>query len=100
MSNHLTSWVTQWALPVIGVLFVVLYIMHLAAGAEAESALAQAGGAGLLLALLGRLTIWVLETADQPGQTEDPEDLTLGAPLGMAHGLLARTDDEPAVDAR
>ena len=66
MNHALAGRVTGWALPIVAVVFFVLYVMHLVGGAEAETALVRAGAAGVVLALLARLAAWVLEAAERP----------------------------------
>jgi hypothetical protein len=54
----------HWAWPAVALLFLGLYVWYLSAGADAESALIQAGGAGVLVALLLRVAVRVVDSAD------------------------------------
>ena len=65
-------------LPGLLVVFLGLYVAGLTAGIEAELAMLRAGGASLVLALVGRFAIGLLENLPPAIPIEDDE-LTLTA---------------------
>jgi hypothetical protein len=94
MSGDLGSRVTQWALPAVAVLFVGLYAMHLLTGADPETALIQAGAAGLIVAVLIRLAVRVIENSERAAEAVDLGGVTNGESMGTSQGMLTATEAE------
>ena len=76
--------------PAILLAFLVLYVTSLLAGTPPETALLRSGGAGLCLALVGRLVLRVLE--HNPIRSEAQPGPGAGRQIDVAIG-----DDTPSV---
>jgi hypothetical protein len=87
-------------LPLILSAFIALYVVGLLSGAEPETALLRAGGAGLLLAALGRAGSTLLDwtpSPSEPGATGQLVDTAVGdegqTPWEAAHAPTTADTD-------
>jgi hypothetical protein len=77
----------DWLLPGIIIVFLALYVVSIRSGLEPEMALVHAGGAGAVLAVLGRLAVAVVSVERR---TPVPIDV-------MANSTLTQGPDDDAV---
>jgi hypothetical protein len=78
--------------PAVLLVFVALYVTSLSAGSQPEIALLQAGGAGIVLAVLGRVAIGIL--GDDSRLVLDDAQLVAMARTGSAGDILTGAGDE------
>ena len=81
------SWkLTAIVYPAVLLVFVALYVTSLSAGAQPEIALLQAGGAGMVLAVLGRLAVGIL--GDDARFVLNDAQIAAMARSGAVHDIL------------
>jgi hypothetical protein len=72
--------------PAVLLIFVALYVTSLSAGAQPEIALLQAGGVGVVLAVLGRLAVGIL--GDDSRLVLNDAQIAAMARSGAVHDVL------------
>jgi len=84
--------------PIILIVFVTLYVSGLVSGAEPELALARAGAASLILAVLTRVATAIAESASRPHEAR-PDAESSGDGATGRHVDVAIGDEAPAPSA-
>ena len=89
-----TKWkLTTLVLPSVMLVFVALYVTSLAAGTEPEVALFRAGGAAVVLAVLGRVAVGIL--GDDSRLVLNDSQIVPMARNGAVRDYLSGADAEP-----
>ena len=84
---------TTLVLPSVMLVFVALYVTSLAAGTEPEVALFRAGGAAVVLAVLGRVAVGIL--GDDSRLVLNDTQIVAMARNGAVRDYLSGADAEP-----
>ena len=87
---------TTIVLPSVMLLFVALYVTSLSAGVEPEVALFRAGGAGVVLAVLGRVAVSIL--GDESRLVLSDDQIATLARSGPVREYLSNADGEHNAD--
>lgn len=86
LPGEMTWKLTTIIYPAVLLIFVALYVTSLSAGAQPEIALLQAGGAGVVLAVLGRLAVGIL--GDDSRLVLNDSQIAAMARSGAVHDIL------------
>ena len=85
-AGEMTWKLTAIVYPAVLLIFVALYVTSLSAGAQPEIALLQAGGVGVVLAVLGRLAVGIL--GDDSRFVLNDAQIAAMARSGAVHDIL------------